>query len=274
MTLNIELISKLRRDCPIFQNNVYGVPEYEHLRGQNGEFTNSANTTSPSCYIIDMPREFVPIQGNTFEQKVNYRFLVMVLVNCEKRNEDGSSTFTQFTDTTVNLTNRVFDFGTDDETFVANLIVKNSDQSVTYEQGTHYFFDPYTDKLTFFDHADIDLNAELTVSYMTLQGDKNYLDIREKCYLQIYDSLIGYDVVSLKRAGKVFMNSTYHVDLTDKLLFGAVEFTIPTFVGSKINCPAKGTPITSIGIFTDINYINPTDKTGLTQEDYTELEEC
>lgn len=274
MTLNIELIQKLRRDCPIFQNNVYGVPEYEHLRGQNGEFTNSANLNSPSCYIIDMPREFVPVRGNTFEQQVNYRFLIMVLVNCEERNKDGANTVQQFTSQSITLSERKYDFNTDDDVFVVNLVVKNADESITYSQGNHYFFDPYTDTLEFFEHSNVDPSAELSVSYITLSGDKNYLDIREKCYLQIYNSLIGYDVVSLKRAGKVFINSTYHVDLTDKLLFGAVEFTIPTWANSKINCPAEGTPIQSIGIFTDINYINPADKSGLTQEDYTNLEEC
>lgn len=335
MSVWAELIKKIRTECPIFGNRVIGATEFDALRGNDGDYTTSLE--APFVVIADAPRQFQPIQGNTFEQTVDYRFSTMVAVQYLER--------TKSVETTTNkesvISNGVSLLSTDYQEFVSSLNVKNVDESITYTYGKDYSFDPYTNKLikldgglispsaktqnltfttsiitlpagitsvtsvknqagtvTYSSPADYTVSGNLITrvnggaiapgatvkityvgtfvktSYVSRKGGLALMDLRERCYRYLYDCLIGYEVKSLPRSKRIYATDTYHLLFTDQMLYGQINWLIPTIVSSKVNfyAPPNDYPIREFFTHTENTPVR-FDDSGFTTLDYTNVNE-
>ena len=264
MSIWSELITRIRTQCPIFNNNVLEVVEFAALRGNDGEMT--AGISYPLCVIAEAPRDFIPLQGNATEQVVNYNFATIVAVEFIARNKTTES---QVTNRAITLSNSSFTLSNNYQEFLSTVVVKNANNTVTYVNKKHYFFNPLTNTIEVFAGSGIAANATLSVSYLSKIGGRSVMDLRERCYHQLYNCLIGYFITSMPRPAKIYCTGTFHLDFTDKVLWGQVNWQMPSVIKSDINIvlPSNNYPIQNIFTNTQATYPD-FDDVGLDKTDY------
>ena len=268
MSIWSELITRIRTQCPIFNNNVLEVVEFAALRGNDGEMT--AGISYPLCVIAEAPRDFIPLQGNATEQVVNYNFATIVVVEFIARNKTTES---QVTNRAITLSNSSFTLSNNYQEFLSTVVVKNANNTVTYVNKKHYFFNPLTNTIEVFAGSGIAANATLSVSYLSKIGGRSVMDLRERCYHQLYNCLIGYFITSMPRPAKIYCTGTFHLDFTDKVLWGQVNWQMPSIIKSDTNIvlPSNNYPIQNIFTNTQATYPD-FNEDGLTTIDYTNVQ--
>ncbi len=269
MSIWTEIITRIRESCPIFNGNVFEVAEFAALRGNDGEMTEGI--ARPLCVLAEAPRDFLPLQGNATEQVVNYNFATIVAVDFIDRNKTVE---TQTTNRAITLSSGIFQLSTNYQEFLSKVVVKNSDNTITYRPKKDYFFNPITNTLQSLEGGTIAPNAALSVSYLSKVGGRSVMDLRERCYHQLYNSLIGYFVQSMPRTAKIFSTGTFHLDFTNRILWGQINWQMPSIIQSNLNIvvPENNYLIQNIFTNTQTNYPN-FNEDGLTTDDYTNVNE-